>query len=97
MRGLNEFISDIRACKDKESEEKRVDVQLAKIRERFTTQKGLNAYQRKKYVWKLLYIHILGYEVEFGFQEAASLINSGKYDEKYTGYVAAGMLISEKN
>ena len=68
MRGLNEFISDIRACKDKESEEKRVDVELAKIRERFTTEKGLNAYQRKKYVWKLLYIHILGYEVEFGFQ-----------------------------
>jgi len=26
MRGLNEFISDIRACKDKESEEKRVEV-----------------------------------------------------------------------
>lgn len=24
MRGLNEFISDIRACKDKESESKRV-------------------------------------------------------------------------
>lgn len=97
MRGLNEFISDIRACKDRDSESKRVEVELAKIRERFTTEKGLNAYQRKKYVWKLLYIHILGYEVEFGFHEAASLINSSKYDEKYTGYVAAGILISEKN
>lgn len=32
MRGLNEFISDIRACKDKESESKRVDIELAKIR-----------------------------------------------------------------
>lgn len=70
---------------------------MAKIRERFTTEKGLNAYQRKKYVWKLLYIHILGYEVDFGFHEAASLINSSKYDEKYTGYVASGILISEKN
>ena len=26
MRRLNEFISDIRACKDKESEQKRVEV-----------------------------------------------------------------------
>lgn len=32
MRGLNEFISDIRACKDKESETKRVELEIAKIR-----------------------------------------------------------------
>ncbi len=57
-----------------------MELELAKIRERFTTEKGLNAYQRKKYVWKLLYIHILGYEVDFGYQEAAALINSNKYD-----------------
>jgi len=37
MRGLNEFISDIRECKDKESETKRVELELAHIRERFTT------------------------------------------------------------
>lgn len=74
-----------------------MEIELAKIRERFTTEKGLNAYQRKKYVWKLLYIHILGYEVEFGHNEAASLINSSKYDEKYTGYVAAGILVSHSN
>ena len=50
MKGLNLFISDIRECKDKQSETKRVELELAKIRERFTTEKGLNAYQRKKYV-----------------------------------------------
>ena len=32
MRGLNGFISDIRECKDKESETKRVELELAKIR-----------------------------------------------------------------
>lgn len=57
----------------------------------------MNAYQRKKYVWKLLYIHILGYEVDFGFQEASGLINSSKYDEKYTGYIASSLLIPESN
>lgn len=66
MRGLNEFISDIRQCKDKDSETRRVEVEIAKIRDKFTNDKGLNAYQRKKYVWKLLYIHILGYEIDFG-------------------------------
>jgi len=44
-----------------------------------------------------LYCHILGYEVDFGFQESASLINSQEYDEKYTGYVASSLLITEKN
>lgn len=97
MRGLNEFISDIRECKDKQSETKRVELELAHIRERFTTEKGLNAYQRKKYVWKLLYIHILGYEVDFGFTQASALINSAKYDEKYTGYIATGLIIPDTN
>ena len=95
MRGLNEFLSDVRECKDKEAETKRVEEELAKIRERFTTEKGLNAYQRKKYVWKLLYIHIRGYEVDFGYQEASALITSTKYDEKYTGYIASGLIIPE--
>ena len=31
-------------------------------------------YDRKKYVWKLLYIYMLGYEVEFGHKQAADLI-----------------------
>jgi AP-2 complex subunit alpha len=48
-------------------------------------------------VWKLLYIHILGYEVDFGFQEASGLINSAKYDEKYTGYIATSLIIPESN
>jgi AP-2 complex subunit alpha len=35
-------------------------------------------YDRKKYVWKLLYIHMLGYEVEFGHKQAADLIPATK-------------------
>jgi AP-2 complex subunit alpha len=97
MRGLNEFISDIRACKDKDSETKRIELEIAKIRDRFTNEKGLNAYQRKKYVWKLLYIHILGYEIDFGHFEAANLINSPNYEEKYTGYISSSLLVDEKN
>lgn len=31
-------------------------------------------YDKKKYVWKLLYIYMLGYDVEFGHKQAADLI-----------------------
>ena len=31
-------------------------------------------YDRRKYVWKLLYIYMLGYNIEFGHKQAADLI-----------------------
>ena len=44
---------------------------------------NLNGYQKKKYVCKLLYMYLLGYEVEFGHLEAVNLLSSTKYSEKY--------------
>ena len=35
-------------------------------------------YDKNKYVWKLLYIYMLGYEVEFGHKQAADLIPASK-------------------
>ncbi|KAK4396777.1 AP-2 complex subunit alpha-1 [Sesamum angolense] len=43
---------------------------------------GLTPYEKKKYVWKMLYIHMLGYDVDFGHMEAVSLISAPKYPEK---------------
>ena len=97
IRGLNTFITDIRHCSNKEAESNRVHKELSKIRSKFYSPKGLSGYHRKKYVWKLLYIYILGYEVDFGQKEAALLINSPKFSEKYTGYVASSVLLSEKS
>jgi AP-2 complex subunit alpha len=43
---------------------------------------GLTVYETKKYVWKMLYIYMLGYDVEFGHMETVSLISAPKYPEK---------------
>lgn len=43
---------------------------------------NLNGYQKKKYVCKLLYMYILGWDIEFGHLEAVNLIASTKYSEK---------------
>lgn len=50
--------------------------------------RGLNPgrcaeYDRKKYVWKLLYIYMLGYEVEFGHKQAADLIPATRYRGRF--------------
>eukprot|EP00331_Platyophrya_macrostoma_P034801 CAMPEP_0176441014 /NCGR_PEP_ID=MMETSP0127-20121128/20932_1 /TAXON_ID=938130 /ORGANISM="Platyophrya macrostoma, Strain WH" /LENGTH=116 /DNA_ID=CAMNT_0017825685 /DNA_START=54 /DNA_END=401 /DNA_ORIENTATION=- len=95
MKGLNQFILKIRACQNKESEMKCVEKEMQKIRQKFSSNKAIDGYSKKKYVWKLLFMIILGYEVDFGQEEAATLIISGKFSEKYTGYVAASLFISD--
>jgi hypothetical protein len=36
-------------------------------------------YDRRKYVWKLLYIYMLGYDIDFGHKQAADLIPQPKW------------------
>ena len=56
--------------------------ELANIRAKFTNSQSLSSYQKKKYVWKLVYIFMLGYDVNFGHAEVVSLVGSAKYSEK---------------
>ncbi len=53
----------------------------------------MSSYQRKKYVWKLVYIYVLGYDVDFGHAEIVSLVSSNKFSEKQVGYVALSLLL----
>ncbi|ONK71354.1 uncharacterized protein A4U43_C04F7640 [Asparagus officinalis] len=43
---------------------------------------GLSPYGKNKYVWKMFYIYMLGYDVDFSHTEAVSLISALKYTEK---------------
>ncbi|XP_074573018.1 AP-2 complex subunit alpha-1-like [Curcuma longa] len=97
MRGLSVFISDVRNCQNKEQERLRVDKELGKIRTRFKNEKGLSPYEKKKYVWKMLYIYMLGYDVDFGHTEAVSLISAPKYPEKQVGYIVTSSLLNENH
>ncbi|KAH0660797.1 hypothetical protein KY289_029545 [Solanum tuberosum] len=97
MRGLSVFISDVRNCQNKEQERLRVDKELGNVRTRFKNEKGLTPYEKKKYVWKMLYIYMLGYDVDFGHMEAVSLISAPKYPEKQVGYIVTSCLLNENH
>ena len=97
MRGLQVFISDIRACKSKESEMKRINKELANIRSKFKGDKQLDGYQKKKYVCKLLFIFLLGNDIDFGHMEAVNLLSSNKYSEKQIGYLFISVLVGANN
>ena len=45
----------------------------------------------------MLYIYVLGYEVDFGHMEALNLITNQGYAEKTVGYLACVLLLSETN
>ncbi|KNA10505.1 hypothetical protein SOVF_143840 [Spinacia oleracea] len=97
MRGLSVFISDVRNCQNKEQERLRIDKELGNIRTKFKNDKGLSPYEKKKYVWKMLYIYMLGYDVDFGHMEAVSLISAPKYPEKQVGYIVTSSLLNENH
>lgn len=71
----------------------RVDKELANIRLKFAQSAALSSYQKKKYVWKMCYIYMLGYEIDFGHMEMISLLSSTKFQEKSVGYMAVALLI----
>uniref|UniRef100_A0A8C2S457 AP-2 complex subunit alpha n=1 Tax=Capra hircus TaxID=9925 RepID=A0A8C2S457_CAPHI len=92
MRGLAVFISDIRNCKSKEAEIKRINKELANIRD-----KALDGYSKKKYVCKLLFIFLLGHDIDFGHMEAVNLLSSNKYTEKQIGYLFISVLVNSNS
>ncbi|KZF22779.1 Adaptor protein complex AP-2 alpha subunit [Xylona heveae TC161] len=96
MRGLVQFIADLRNARARELEEKRINKELANIRQKFNDG-NLNGYHKKKYVCKLLYIYILGWNVDFGHLEAVNLISATKYSEKQIGYLAVTLFFHEQH
>ncbi|KAL5110403.1 AP-2 complex subunit alpha-2 [Taenia crassiceps] len=95
MRGLSVFISDIRNCKSKEAEIKRINKELANIRSKFKGDKMLDGYHKKKYVCKLLFIFLLGHDIDFGYTEAVNLLCSNRYTEKQIGYLFISVLLND--
>uniref|UniRef100_A0A3B5LZ21 Clathrin/coatomer adaptor adaptin-like N-terminal domain-containing protein n=1 Tax=Xiphophorus couchianus TaxID=32473 RepID=A0A3B5LZ21_9TELE len=64
------------------AEIKRINKELANIRSKFKGDKALDGYSKKKYVCKLLFIFLLGHDIDFGHMEAVNLLSSNKYTEK---------------
>jgi AP-2 complex subunit alpha len=96
IRGLTKFVSDLRFCESEEQVEKRVSTELAKIRSKFAAGK-ISGYDLKKYVWKLIYIFMMGFDVDFGHIEAVQLLTMPKYSEKNAGHIAVTLMLNENN
>ncbi|KAI3359400.1 hypothetical protein L3Q82_002904 [Scortum barcoo] len=82
--------------KSKEAEIKRINKELANIRSKFKGDKALDGYSKKKYVCKLLFIFLLGHDIDFGHMEAVNLLSSNKYTEKQIIQVLMPFIICDE-
>ncbi|ANQ09036.1 Alpha adaptin-like protein [Plasmodium coatneyi] len=96
IKGLYCFIDEIRNCKCLEDEEKTVLQEIIKIKKKFN-EKNISNYKRKKYIWKLIYCHILGYGISLSYLDIIKLMSSTNFSDKYCGYTALSLLVSENN
>ncbi|RLO02214.1 hypothetical protein DYB28_015048, partial [Aphanomyces astaci] len=96
-RGLSNFISEIRSCTNADDEQKRIDKELNKLRQKFTQTGQLNSYDKKKYAWKLIYIYMLGYDIDFGHMQVINLVSGTKYSEKCLGYLGVSILLKSSD
>lgn len=93
QKGLHQFITDVRNSKDAAEEQRRIDAELHNIQAKF--QSNLSAYHRKKYVCKLIYIHLLGVDTGIGEQQALELVQLPVFAEKQMGYIAYSVLSTD--
>uniref|UniRef100_A0A2K6KHY0 Adaptor related protein complex 2 subunit alpha 2 n=1 Tax=Rhinopithecus bieti TaxID=61621 RepID=A0A2K6KHY0_RHIBE len=71
--------------------------ELANIRSKFKGDKALDGYSKKKYVCKLLFIFLLGHDIDFGHMEAVNLLSSNRYTEKQIGYLFISVLVNSNS
>lgn len=69
-------------CNRRESLSKQTQIQFLCILCVWIGDKALDGYSKKKYVCKLLFIFLLGHDIDFGHMEAVNLLSSNKYTEK---------------
>ncbi|GCA63461.1 hypothetical protein KIPB_010048 [Kipferlia bialata] len=93
MRGLRNFIVEIRGARNADGETDIIKKELAKIRGVFN--KKSDSYSRRKYVLKLMYMYILGHDFSFGVLEAVELMASKDKNEKIVGYLFLSAVLRE--
>jgi len=94
MKGLVQFITEIRNSKEEDSEKKIIQQEIVHIQKQFQ-QSNLSGYHKKKYICKLLYIYLMGYPITFGFDQAIELTRSDAFSEKSIGYLAFNFYVNQ--
>ncbi|AAS51984.2 ADR064Cp [Eremothecium gossypii ATCC 10895] len=95
MGSLRTFIKDVRSAKTLADERSIITKESAKIRTKLKDD-HLSLSKRRKNIHKLLYLYVLGEKTHFAQVECINLIASDDFENKRLGYLAAMLLLDEK-
>jgi AP-1 complex subunit gamma-1 len=90
MQRLNDFISSVRMAETIDQEKYIIATELAKIR---ASIKVCEAHQRPVIVSKLMFLDLLGYNVQWGNTETINLMSDDSFSYKRIGYFGAAQLL----
>lgn len=99
IKGLSQFIADVRAASTSEAERARILAEIASLRKKIASGKvgtdgtrAKDGYECRKLVSKILFVYLLGYDVDFGCSEMVALVHMPRFAEKHIGYLALSLL-----
>ena len=92
MQSLNDFISSVRMAETIDQEKYIIATELAKIR---ASVKVCEAHQRPIIVSKLMFLDLLGHNVQWGNTETINLMSDDTFSYKRVGYIGAAQLLDE--
>ncbi|KAL0231910.1 hypothetical protein PCE1_002907 [Barthelona sp. PCE] len=96
MRGLHNYIVEIRRAPNKQSVRARIQKELAHIRDKFSA-KRISRYDMRKYVCKLMYTYLLGEDIDLGHIQITNLMASTEFADKQIGYLACELLFEGRS
>ncbi|KAH8584259.1 adaptin AP complex subunit alpha ARM repeats [Cryptosporidium sp. chipmunk genotype I] len=65
---------------------------LGKTNDSYRKDRQLTLKDKEKIIWRLAYINVMGYEIDFGWLEILELVSSDVFEFKQCGYIAASII-----
>lgn len=95
-RTFRNFVQSIASIKSRHEEEELVTKELSLQRQRLS-RAGLTGPQKQESLTRIVYCHMLGYDVSFACIHAVKLAQQGALQEKKVGYLLCAMLLHENH
>ncbi|KAH7649613.1 adapter-related complex 2 alpha 1 subunit [Cryptosporidium bovis] len=81
-----------------------IDFEVSRLRGLLNTQNEvskrvgnvLTSKEKHNIIWRLIYINLLGYELDFGWMEIIELVGSDLYEDKHCGFIAASTIFHDR-
>ncbi|CAH1791246.1 unnamed protein product [Owenia fusiformis] len=95
-KSFQNFVKMVSEVKTKYEEDQLLKKEVSILKQRLA-QPGISPGQMKEYLVRILYCHMMGYDISFAFIHAVKLAQQGSLSQKWAGYLMCGLLLHENH